>query len=329
MVSTMSSLDCLLPLMQHRGVKLSAAEFQHIVNTTFHAFESEVYDEIHKGMWDSLDQQFQLLAADALRDAQDIPETLVAVDVGCGTGLSAELLRRTQLGRRISRLCLVDTAPEMLARAAQRASSWGIELELVEGTLDDVTAKRFDLVLVCSVLHHLPNLTSFFASVQRLQPRGGLFIHLQDPNGDYRQDPEFAARQQQLRAAALRPSTGLRRFTPARIARHLKARFAAPGTDRYIKKVNEALLARGVIDSPMTADEMWHVTDLHVYDGGLSISQMTRDLNSYELLSKRSYGFFGELWSDLPSAFRAYEEELIRQRALNGRELAGVWQKRA
>src|SRR5437867_12964183 len=130
----MSSL--LLPLMQAKGVKLSPQEFQSVVNTTFHAFEAAVYDDIHKAMWQSLDTQFTLLSADALRCAHELPSKLVAVDVGCGTGLSSEFLLRTELGKRVSTLYLTDTSPEMLHKARTRASTWNIKFELVEGTLE-------------------------------------------------------------------------------------------------------------------------------------------------------------------------------------------------
>jgi len=324
-----SPLDRLLPLMRSKGVRISAAQFHSVVNTTFHSFEADVYDDVHRGMWGSLMPQFELLSSDALRNGRDIPASLIAVDVGCGTGLSAEFLLRTHLGARVSKLYLVDTSPAMLRRAAGRAAGWRVPVECVEGTLQDLTLDRCDLIVMCSVLHHVPDLAGCFASVARVQAPGGLLMHLQDPNRDYRRDPEFDARCQELRSATIAPPiTGLRRVTPARIARRLKRQFLTRAADDYIAKANRALLEGGIIERAMTADEMWQVTDLHVPSGGVSIREMKQALAAYEALSIRSYGFFGELSSDLPSAFRGAEEALIAARSLNGREVAGIWQKR-
>jgi hypothetical protein len=59
--------DNILEIMCRRGVRVGATEFQTAVNITFHEFESEVYDQEHSDMWNSLPQQFELLVGDCLR----------------------------------------------------------------------------------------------------------------------------------------------------------------------------------------------------------------------------------------------------------------------
>jgi hypothetical protein len=51
-------------------------------------------------------------------------------------------------------------------------------------------------------------------------------------------------------------------------------------------------------------------------------------LPGYDLVSCRSYAFFGELMSDLPPAYRKQERALIAERAANGSQVAAVWMKR-
>lgn len=62
--------DPLAPLaeiMRRHGVRCSAAEFHAAVNVTFHRFEAEEYDQLHRDMWDSLPQQIALLSGDCQR----------------------------------------------------------------------------------------------------------------------------------------------------------------------------------------------------------------------------------------------------------------------
>jgi hypothetical protein len=57
------------------------------------------------------------------------------------------------------------------------------------------------------------------------------------------------------------------------------------------------------------------------------MDQLRRYLPDYSLISKRSYGFFGKLYSELPGTFKKAEKELIYQKATNGLYIAGIWKK--
>ena len=94
----MNEFPQIIEIMQKHGVKGSAEQFQSVVNVTFHKYESEVYDELHRDMWDSLPKQFQLLAADCLLKHPLLPDSLHALDIGCGTGLASDCLLKTDLG---------------------------------------------------------------------------------------------------------------------------------------------------------------------------------------------------------------------------------------
>jgi hypothetical protein len=77
----------------------------------------------------------------------------------------------------------------------------------------------------------------------------------------------------------------------------------------------------------MTDNEIWMITDLHVESGaGISVRDMA-ELSGLQLLSQRSYGFFGRMWSELPQLLRSEEEQLCRQHCLNGWAVAAAWGK--
>jgi len=92
-----------------------------------------------------------------------------ALDIGCGSGLAAPLLR--PLARRLAG---VDLAPKMVAAA--RAT--GLYDALHAGDLVahlDATPERHDLVVACDVFIYLGRLEPVFEAVARVLRTGGVF----------------------------------------------------------------------------------------------------------------------------------------------------------
>jgi SAM-dependent methyltransferase len=104
------------------------------------------------------------------------------LDVGCGTGLDAEVLARYGV-----RVVGVDASPAMIARFRARAARAGVA-ELVEGHVLDVADLRAlpleDGALAGAVssfagLNTVPDLSGFARDVARLlRPRGRLVVHM-------------------------------------------------------------------------------------------------------------------------------------------------------
>lgn len=317
------SFETLLPLIKKTGSDLSPAEFQHIVNVVFHDAESEHYDAMHADMWESLQQQINLLVDDLpKKTAYD----LSMLDIGCGTGLSTQMLLDSALGISISKVTLLDTSPKMLGQALKRAKLWSKEVEAVNATVDSVNGV-FDVIIISSVLHHIPDMAAFLAHVSRLQREGGILIHLQDPNGDYMRDADF--RNRIASYVGEQKSERSSKSSWLKTIRRLISKMM--GRKTYMDRVNDRLMELGAIKSPMTSEEIWSVTDIHVEDlpfstgSGVSIKALSQLLNDYTLISSRSYGFFGPLKSSLPIKYQLIEQQLIDERAPNGRNVSAVW----
>jgi SAM-dependent methyltransferase len=302
-------------------------EFHHAVNVTFHEFESEVYDQVHSDMWQSLPRQFELLVDDWLAKTPSPRSGIRLLDIGAGTGLATDSILKTAIGPSIGSVDLLDTSPKMLRRALARAAQWKVPVAPHEGLLDSIDPNlRFDLIITSSVLHHVPDLPGFARSVSALQPQGGAFLHLQDPNGDSLQDPDLKQRMEQYSRDRL-PSW-LSRITPRRVLGRLYRQFSGSQEPDYLAKTNRALIEQGVVRTPLTPNELWAITDLHVEDGeGISITRLRGWMPEYELVSQRAYAFFGELASNLPPRLRKVEEEMIARRALNGLYIGAIWRK--
>lgn len=97
-----------------------------------------------------------------------VPSRLLRVlDVGCGTGLCAPLVRQ-----RAAHLTGVDLSAEMVAKARQR----GLYDELIVGDLHEVladTPQRFDLVLAADVFIYVGELESVFERLAACMTPGG------------------------------------------------------------------------------------------------------------------------------------------------------------
>ena len=315
--------------MSKYGVTCAPYEFQQTVNLAFHKSESSVYDSIHRDMWASLPQQFDLLVSDYLASGEELGNHLTVLDVGCGTGLASELLLNTKIGGRIAEIDLLDTSPEMLERARGRASAWDVKTTAICGGIKSIAhgGRRYDLIVTCSVLHHIPDLSDFLKDIRHLQASQGIFMHLQDPNGDYLEDALLHHRTEELKdyERPLIPKR-LRRLAPQNVIRRIRRKFANSPDQDYISRVNRELIESGLTREPMTAHDIWAVTDIHVHDGeGISIKAASGLLRNYRMISARSYAFFGKMVSELPAGFKEREQQLIEARALNGLEIAGLW----
>jgi len=92
-----------------------------------------------------------------------------ALDLGCGSGLAAPLLR--PLARRLAG---VDLSPRMIARAA--ATRLYDELHIAELLAYlAATSARHDLVVACDVFIYLGSLAPTFGAVARVLEPGGMF----------------------------------------------------------------------------------------------------------------------------------------------------------
>jgi hypothetical protein len=218
----------------------------------------------------------------------------------------------------------------MLSRASHRADHWPVAVKTHCCSIPELPqTEQFDVILACSVLHHIADLTTFLDQIRLHQSAGGLFIHLQDPNADYADDQHYLSRLTQCREQARQNRTPLiRKLTPRRVYRRIAR--ALSERQNYIAEANRTLLHSGIITRKMAASDIWHVTDIRISPilNGVSLRSMRSLLAHYDLIASRSYAFFGEMGENLPAQFEAEEARLIEQHALNGHLVAAAWKQR-
>ncbi|MCY2687868.1 class I SAM-dependent DNA methyltransferase [Salinimicrobium sp. TH3] len=317
--------------MKKKGINLSAQDFQEKVNVIFHDCEAEVYDEMHADMNDSLQEQIDLLVEDLLGHCDVSKKQLRVLDVGCGTGMSSNFLMNSRLKPFIAHITLLDTSSRMLEVADRKAQLWNKEYSLFCGRMSQLSGK-YDLVLVCSVLHHIPDLKQFLEEVRIITNPKGIFIHLQDPNVDSLNNENYKNRVKSYRSKDETKPLGrkIKNLLPKRYRSYINRLL---GRKNYIDLINDKLIKDKVISSRLTADEIWSITDIHVgslQDGtmkGISIDLLKGSLGNFTLINQRSYGFYGKLKADLDPEFKKKEQDLINENKLDGRNISGLWVK--
>lgn len=324
------SYASLLPLLKKTGSVLSVEEFQARINVVFHDHEALYYDSIHQDMWENLQEQINLLVTDWL-DFKIPSPNLSLLDIGCGTGLSTQKLLHSPIGEYINQVTLLDTSSIMLQQAEAKAKIWNKKYTLINSDVSTLN-NLFDVIIVCSVLHHIPELQPFLNKVDALLKPGGIFIHLQDPNGDYLQDTQYIKRLGAFEAYSNKThqKKNIAKYIPKSWKHFINRNL---GRKNYIDHINDQLVVEKVIRKRMTADEIWSVTDIHVenkhnaLNKGISFEFLKDHLPNFQLIKQRSYAFYSVLKSDLPEELKSNEDQFIAQNELNGRNISCIWIK--
>ena len=115
----------------------------------------------------------ELLIATVIRII-DLPRGARIADLGCGSGIFTELLRRAGYGS-----VGMDLSPKLI----QLGHIKHPEAELVEGDAENLPfePESFDGVLLSNLVHHFPDPSLLAAEVHRVLKPGGRFVAV-DPN---------------------------------------------------------------------------------------------------------------------------------------------------
>ena len=313
-------------LIKNKSNISDAKQFQDIVNVVFHDYESKHYDNIHEEMWKSLPQQFDLLINDIWPLVSD-SKTLKLLDVGCGTGLATEFLLGTPMNQKIADIHLLDTSTLMLEKAKKRAKKWGKNFKLIHGDILQAS-DTYDVIIISSVLHHIPDLPGFLETITSIQKPGGILLTMHDPATESVRSETYKARCKEY--DIYHETHKQKRPIFTRIKDRLTNIFAPVD---YIQKVNQKLLSDKVIHQPLTPTELWSVTDVHVeglpyaLSDGITKQLLKDNLPQYSLASYRTYGFYGTLYSNLDKLYKSLEKDLIEQKDQHGRNFSSAWIK--
>ncbi|GAA4328248.1 hypothetical protein GCM10023149_32180 [Mucilaginibacter gynuensis] len=324
-----NAYQSLTPLIQKKGIITDPEEFHAIVNVVFHDQEAQYYDSLHTEMWQSLPRQYALLADD-LKAYFTSRKNLTLLDIGCGTGLATELLLNTIAGQSIANVHLLDTSAVMLGKARYRAKAWHKNIDVTFGDIKAVNG-TYDIILVSSVMHHIPDLKAFLTSISALQKPGGLLITMHDPALEALQSHTYKNRYKAYRQHVESGAEKAGRSFISRVINKIKQAFEP---QHYINTINQILLKKNIISEPLSETELWSITDIHVEglpyaaNEGISKEMLLKALPGYNLHRYRTYAFFGTLSSNLTGAYKKEEELLSLSADQYGRNFSSIWVKK-
>ncbi len=101
------------------------------------------------------------------------------LEIGCGTG-SLTLAAKEQAGPS-GEVAGIDIAPEMVAKARQKAARYSADISFQEGGIAGIPFpdNRFDIVMCSFMIYHMPDeirMKGFWEIFRVLKPGGHLFI---------------------------------------------------------------------------------------------------------------------------------------------------------
>lgn len=227
------------------------------VNELFHDMEGAAYADVHPEIFDAELKRWDALLAKRLAT---MPRPLRCVDVGCGTGFVSErLFKHLRTG---DSLVLADISDVMLGICRDRfaGNDKGVTVDTLKMkdetiALPDASA---DVVLLNSVLHHVPDAKTFLAELARVLAPGGVLMIGHEPNVRFWKSAFLPANYSVLRVLA-----------PKRIAASILKKVGLYGSvvkakpDPFLDELNGKLLAEKLIDSPLSRANLSRLVDVH------------------------------------------------------------------
>ncbi len=256
---THNAYDVLRPLMTKFGATCSPEQFYWAVNQAYHAAESKRYDAIHRDMYEEEEMVWKQL----LEMLPSAPETLMFLDIGCGTGLVGHFVSAI-CPQRVGEMHLLDPSREMLDVVREKARGWPFETVLHHGDILSMPKDLlFNVVTINSVLHHVVDLAPFLARVETLLQPGGLLLTAHDPRQGAENDSIYGQRKAAVNERR-EPRFSLLRKLRRLIASPIKQTLKIERHDALTQATNRPLLEAGVVTKGMDNKSIWVITDFHV-----------------------------------------------------------------
>jgi SAM-dependent methyltransferase len=326
----MASNDSLNSLMNRVNARLKPEDFIEAVAITFQEVRSE-------GLRESMEQRFRSEpsfksfqnAVQIARARGDVQSVCV---LGCGRGFAGEpaefasgVVRELWGAEKPHDLALFNVTPSMLRQYGD-ASFANQQNGFKEG--------QWDLVVVHSFLHYVPDVAPVFALIMRLlKPAGGLILS-HEPNARFWQNTACQSAVAGLRKS--RQDSLVRRYLKSAYG-HLRGASKQPQT--AWDKVNVRLKERYGLTKPLAENEIRRLVDVHRPEAipgefriglnGFDFDELSRFyLPGFRLESVATSGHLGYASSGiLDPEWRKKENLLATEHPLAGCVFTGYWHR--
>ena len=324
-------------LMARHGVTASEDEFLALVSNALHELEAPIYDGRHPEVALQVGPAFSEFLTDVVSSSDG--RRLRILDVGCGTGFASELIL-DKIGGQVAELVCSDISPHMLERCRRKlAGRAAVRFVLGDVRLVAGQSRPFDLVVSCSVVHHIPHFHRFLGLVGDLVSTKGFYMMMHEPSSRFYKNPQvrepfdaFSRRRRYRRLA--------RFVDPRTYGRWLGRRLGISKPALSLEEQTSRLLvSRRVTCSPLTAGEIRQLVDVHVppiHDGSVALGLPGFDphelasecLPQFTVRKFRSYGYFGTHFiENLPEYWQQRANEVAQKYPADGAQFCALLQK--
>lgn len=310
------------------------------VNELYHDLEGDRYHEKHDDIFDGERDRWSEIG---LMLESDQGSSKRYLDIGTGTGFVP-----LTLGRFLKKgdvfICS-DISQNILDAASknitQNSFYCDFEFLKVDGnSFLGIADGSVDVVTVNSVLHHLPDLNSFFKEMDRVLKSGGKLIIGHEPNQSFFRNPflwkqyeilMLIAHPKQLAYRALK-SIGLIGL----VKRMMKNQSIAKPSEyqQIVHKINQALLARQAISQPLSESEISQLIDFQSptaggFDSekGINIPDIVEHHQGFSIASYETYNHVYRL-SHKNIIFQRYSSFLRSRFPQDGAAFFAILEKR-
>jgi len=267
-----------------------SSDFIEKLNQVYHDLEAKHYDTSHPEIFRREQLRWKKLL-DATEFSED--EELSVLDVGTGTGFAAyQVLSRFSKAK----VKCIDISERMLMLAKEKLTRTfpeaEIEFELKSAVQNEFGTDKYDLIIINSVLHHLPQPFMTIRNLSYSLVKGGFFILAHEPNYRFFSNNtliSWTRRMQYLRSF-------WRRFlNPSRYMKKLFGicKLISPKqTQDLASKTFAKLQTKGIITQNDHFKLSWigALVDLHIPRIRSGIKPGLTGFNLFDLVNNISYG---------------------------------------
>jgi len=246
------------------------------VNELYHDFQAGEFNKVHlfrhrveKRFW-----QFEVAPRLSRAGAE------FGVDLCTGTGFVPGILLG-QLGSSVKIMC-VDLSSKALERNRASLRQFGQRLitQVGDAAALPIPDGAANWISLNAGLHHIPNPERVLKEIDRVLKDGGFFFLGFEPNMAF-----FLSRF----------LVGLERFiwhafwylSPRNNLRRIRQKMGLPidayEQNEHLEDLNHKLLSEGLLDAPLTLEELRHIVDFYTHDG--DDHERKAGFNPYELIS--------------------------------------------
>lgn len=273
------------------------------VNELFHDFEGDRYHEKHDDIFDGERDRWSEIGSMLESDRASGSRRLL--DIGTGTGFVPLTLGRFLKEGDVF-ICsdisqnILDAAKKNIG---QKSFSCGLEFLKVDGSsFVGIVDGSIDIVTVNSVLHHLPDLDSFFEEMARVLKPGGKIIIGHEPNQSFFRN-RFLWTQYEILTLISHPKQLAYRLIKsvglsALVKRIVNNQSLSKPSEyqQIVQKINQVLLDRRVISESLSESEVSQLIDFQSptaggfdREKGINIPDVLKRHQRFSVVSYETY----------------------------------------